>query len=360
MRRWWKPALGAAALVVVIAAGLYAFRGEIALVLLERTLPDTLRADPIAALPDGLHVGLCGSGAPMPSPERGGPCVGVVAGQRLVVIDAGGGAARTLARMGFAPSRVERVLLTHFHSDHIDGLGELMLQRWVGGGHDRPLPVHGPSGVESVVDGFNAAYARDRLYRVAHHGPYVVPPSGAGGVAAPFPIAEAEPVTVLDEGGLRITAFRVEHAPAEPAVGYRVTYGGRVAVISGDTRRSPAVEAAAKDADLLVHEALSPTLTAMIGAAAEAAGRDNLAAIMHDIVDYHTTPEEAAGIAVRANVKFLLLTHIMPPLPRPVFEGTFLGRARTIYRGPLRLGKDGDLVSMPAAGLEIRVTNRFE
>ena len=98
----------------------------------------------------------------------------------------------------------------------------------------------------------------------------------------------------------------------------------------------------------------------MIGAAAEAAGRDNLAAIMHDIVDYHTTPEEAAGIAVRANVKFLLLTHIMPPLPRPVFEGTFLGRARTIYRGPLRLGKDGDLVSMPAAGLEIRVTNRFE
>ena len=88
--------------------------------------------------------------------------------------------------MALAPGRIEALLLTHFHSDHIDGMGGLMLQRWVGGAHTAPLPVHGPDGVEAVVAGFNAAYTPDRGYRVAHHGPETVPPGGFGGTAKPF------------------------------------------------------------------------------------------------------------------------------------------------------------------------------
>jgi ribonuclease Z len=345
--------------IAAVAAGVaYVFRGEIALELARRGIERNMSSDAIAALPDGLHVGLCGAGAPMPSADRGGPCVVVIAGRRLIIIDSGTGGVRTLARMGFQSGQIERVLLTHFHSDHIDGLGEMMLQRWVGAANAAPLPVHGPEGVESVVDGFNAAYALDKGYRVAHHGEAIAPPSGFGGVAMPFSTTEAD-VTVIDDGGLTIKAFKVEHAPVEPAVGYRVTYKGRTAVISGDTKASAVVEAQAQGVDLLVHEALSPALVGLIGDAAKTAGKANIAKIMHDILDYHTSPEEAAGIASRAKAKFLLLYHIVPPLPLSALEGPFVGRAREIYQGPLNVGRDGDLVSMPAGGGDITIMNRL-
>lgn len=351
--------LGVLALAVLAGGVGYAFRGDIALALMQRTLNANFAVDSLAELPDGLHVGLCGAGAPMPSADRSGPCVAVVAGKRLMIIDAGTGGVRTLARMRLPPGRIERVMLTHFHSDHIDGLGEMMLQRWVGASNTAPLPVHGPTGVESVVDGFNTAYTLDKGYRVAHHGPEFVPPSGFGGVAVPFVLGDNGEALVLDDGGLKIVAFKVDHAPIEPAVGYRITYKGRVAVISGDTKPTGEVEAQAKDADLLVHEALSPKLVGMIGDAAKAGGQPNIAKIMHDILDYHTTPEEAAAIASRAKVKALLLYHIVPPLPLSALEGPFLGRAREIYAGPLYLGHDGDFITMPVGSTEVRFTNRL-
>jgi ribonuclease Z len=294
----------------------------------------------------------------MPAADRSGPCVVVIAGPRLIIIDAGTGGVRTLARMGFAPARIERVLLTHFHSDHIDGLGEMMLQRWAGGATAEPMPVHGPEGVERVVGGFNEAYALDKGYRVAHHGADVVPPTGFGGTAVSFSTAGG-PVVVLDDGGLTITAFRVEHAPVEPAVGYRITYKGRTAVISGDTKASATVEREATNVDLLVHEALSPQLVGMIGSAAKKAGRENVVKIMHDILDYHTTPEAAAGVASRAKARSLLLYHIVPPLPLSALEGPFLGGAREIYSGPLWVGRDGDLVTLPAGSSEVSIANRL-
>lgn len=356
MRRFFVVVLALA----VVAAGVgYVFRGEIALQLAKRGIERNMAGDAIAALPDGLHVGLCGAGGPMPSADRGGPCVVVIAGRRLIVIDSGTGGVRTLARMGFQPGQIERVLLTHFHSDHIDGLGELMLQRWVGASNAAPLPVHGPEGVEGVVAGFNAAYALDKGYRVAHHGEKVVPPSGSGGMAVPFAVGDAGEVVVLDDNGLTIKAFKVDHSPIEPAVGYRISYKGRSAVVSGDTKAVPALEAQAQGVDLLVHEALSPALVGLLGDGAKAAGRANLAKIMHDILDYHTTPEEVVGIASRAKAKFVLLYHIVPPLPLSALEGPFLGRAREIYQGPLNVGRDGDLVTMPAGGGEITITNRL-
>ncbi len=83
-----------------------------------------MRADLPAELPDGLHVLLCGAGGPLPDPKRSAPCVAIIAGESVVMIDSGDGAARNLTRFGLRPGQVEAVFLTHFHSDHIDGLGE--------------------------------------------------------------------------------------------------------------------------------------------------------------------------------------------------------------------------------------------
>jgi ribonuclease Z len=317
-------------------------------------------ADPYEGLADGLNIGLCGAGSPMPDPTRAGPCVSVLAGKRLFVIDVGEGGTKNLSLMNLPPARVEAVFLTHFHSDHIGGLGELMLQRWAGGAATAPLPVYGPSGVDQVVNGFMAAYGLDRGYRVAHHGPAVVPPAGFGGTPHGFSIQPGGPdVVLVNDGGLKITAFPVDHHPVEQAVGYRFDYKGRSLVISGDTAPSPRLERAAKGVDLLAHEGLSPTMVGVQRQAALAAGRNNLAAIFHDILSYHTTPEQAAGIAERAGVRYLLFEHIIPPLPVKALEGPWLGRSRQIFHGVIRVGHDGDFVSLPVGSSEIKRTDRL-
>lgn len=336
-------------LLAVLGAGAlaFAFRGDLAVMVMQRIAPRAMAADMIATLPDGLHVGLCGTGSPLPDPRRSGPCTAVIAGKRLFIVDAGDGAARMTARMTLSASRMEAVLLTHFHSDHIDGLGALALMRWAGGGGQAPLPVHGPAGVERIVNGFNEAYAFDAGYRVAHHGADIVAPQGAGMAAAPFVFPEGVDAMVVMEGdGLRVTAFRVDHAPISPAVGYRFDYGGRSVVISGDTVRSGSLEAAAKDADLLVHEALAPGLVALLETAASDTGRTKLAKIFKDIPDYHTSPADAAASATAAGVKALVLTHIVPAMPTRALEPAFMNGAT--FSGPFWIGRDGDFISLPA------------
>lgn len=348
-----------AGLFALLFAGAWFMKGDIALWMMTRSMDRNLTAGPADGLPDGLHVVLCGSGSPMPDPTRAGPCTAVLAGKRLFVFDSGGGSVRNLTLMGLPPAQVERVFLTHFHSDHIDGLGELLLQHWAGGAAKSPLPVYGPTGVETVVASLMTAYSLDRGYRIAHHGETMVPPSGFGGEARPFQLADSgEPATLVDEPDLKIRAFAVDHRPVSPAVGYIIEYKGRKAVISGDTGVTASVEKASRNADLLVHEALSLKLVGLQKAAAERAGRANLVKIFGDITTYHADPEAIAALAARAKVRYVLLTHIVPPLPIRALEGPFLGDSRRIFGGPVQVGQDGDMITLPAGSADIRQTRR--
>jgi ribonuclease Z len=361
MNKWTRAGL----ITVLIAAALLAtgwlLRGRIAMVLMTRAYERAMSANPLSDLPDGLSVGLCGSGAPLPDPTRAGPCTVVVAGRQIFVVDSGQGSTKSLALMGLPPAQVSALFLTHYHSDHIADVGELMLQHWAGGAATSPLPVYGPTGLDQVIDGFEQAYGLDRGYRIAHHGPRVVPPSGFGGTIHMFPMAESSAdLLLVDEPDLKIYAIPVNHRPVAPAVGYVFMYKGRKVVISGDTAPSPRLEAAARGADVLVHEALSPTLVDLQRKAALREGRPQLAQIFHDIISYHTSPAQAAAIAERAHVRMLLLTHLVPAVPLEALEGPFLGDAPKIFHGRLRLGHDGDFITLPAGSKALTLTNRLK
>ena len=361
MKKRWIATLVVAALAVAIGAGVWLMRGPIALRVMAKAYDRAMGGDPIAELPDGLHVGLCGTGSPMPDPTRAGPCTVVIAGKQMFVIDSGTGSTKNLSLMNLPPARVTAIFITHYHSDHIADLGELLLQRWASGAAQAPVPVYGPTGLDQVVGGLMQAYTLDRGYRIAHHGPKVIPPTGFGGEVHAFPVNRAAPnVLLIDQPDLKVIAFPVDHEPVEAAVGYLFVYKGRRVVVSGDTAASPRLEAAAQGADVLLHEGLSPRLVAIQREAALRHGRANMAAIFHDILDYHTTPEQAAGIAQRAHVRMLLFTHVIPPLPLEGLEGPFLGNSRNIFQGLLRVGHDGDFVSLPAGTNEIRRTNRLK
>lgn len=241
MRRAPSIAIAVGLVIALGAGSLWLARGQIAERIMARAYDRGLRQDPLAQLPDGLSVALCGSGSPMPDPTRAGPCTAVIAGHRLFVIDSGEGSVKNLLLMNLPPARVEALFLTHFHSDHIADLGELMLQHWAGGAARSPLTMYGPTGLDEVVGGFEQAYQLDRGYRIAHHGPAVVPPSGFGGAPHAFamPPGSAD-VTLIDEPDLKVVAFPVDHGPVRPAVGYLFVYKGRRLVISGDTAASPA------------------------------------------------------------------------------------------------------------------------
>ena len=322
-----KLGIGLVILVLLLVGAGIMFREPIGERMFARAVATGVVRDVIGGLPDGMHVALCGSGSPLPDPTRAGPCSAVIIDGRMFIVDIGGGAVRNLGLMGLNPGAVEALLLTHFHSDHIDGMGELMLQRWAGGGRD----------------------AADVQYRIAHHGEATMPPSGAGGEARSFPAPQGQDqVIVYQQDGIKITAFPVSHKPISPAVGYRFDYKGRSVVFSGDTVRQTAVEKACNGCDLLVHEVLNAEMVGTVEAAFDKAGRTRMVKIMSDIPDYHTTPVEAAKAARAAGAKMLVFSHIVPALPLDYLEGYFMKGVAGAFEGPVVLGKDGMLFSLPA------------
>ncbi|HEX4856503.1 MAG TPA: MBL fold metallo-hydrolase [Limnobacter sp.] len=341
-------------LLLLLILGAFAFfnRSHLALQLVEKIASQRMQ-NPISQLQDGLHVGLCGTGSPFPDPARSAPCTFVVAGSNMYLFDSGSGSAKQINTMGFSTGQLKGIFITHFHSDHIDGLGEVLMTRWAQQADGKRLTVHGPEGIDRMVRGFQKAYAADTAYRTEHHGEETMPPELAGADVNEFTVNRGEYTVVLQQPDLLIEAFQVNHSPVSPAVGYRIQYKGRVVVLSGDTTSDNQVKDAAKNADLLIHEALSPELVGRLQQVALDNKRTRLAKIFADIPGYHATPEQVAQLAREAGVGQVVLSHIVPPLPLRPLREIFLGNAESIFPGPFRIGEDGDLISLPAGSKEV-------
>jgi ribonuclease Z len=304
-------------------------------------------------LSDGaLHVVLCGTGSPLPDLERAGPCVAVITGERLFLVDVGLGSWENVQLWRLPRQQLAGVFLTHFHSDHIPELGEVVLQSWVAGRRD-PLPVHGPPGVDRVVSGFQQAYALDTRYRIAHHGEEIMPPAGAEMRAHSVELGEDGSALVLDQGGLRVTAIRVDHQPVDPAYAYRFEYAGRSAVVSGDTVRTASLIRHARDVDLLVHDVLAAHVIESLTKSLAEHEAKRLAKLTADIIEYHASPAAAAAVAREAGVRMVVFTHLVPPVPAFLASRVFLHGIEETDSPQVVLGQDGMHFTLPPGSQQI-------
>ena len=294
---------------------------------------------------DGLKITLCGTSSPIPAPGRAQACVAVETPEHLYIIDAGSGSAATANLSNVPMEKLRGILITHFHSDHISDIGDFNLNSWVAG-RPEPLQIIGPTGVERIVDGFNMAYELDRGYRVAHHGAELLNPEL--GTLQSKTIAEG---VIVDQDGLRITAFEVSHPPIEPAFGYRLDYGGRSVVISGDSLVTDKIVEISNGADVVLHDAMSLQLVRGAAGMARTTGNTRLATVLQDIQDYHATTDDLNRLSSEAEIGQLALYHLVPAPRNAMALRAF---SNDIPEGAL-LTEDGMVISLPAGSEEIRI-----
>ena len=294
---------------------------------------------------DGLKITLCGTSSPLPAPGRAQACVAVETPKHLYLVDAGSGSAATANLAGVPTEKLRGILLTHFHSDHISDIGDFNLNSWVAG-RPQPLQVIGPDGVDRIVEGLNITYELDRGYRVSHHGAEFLNPEL--GILQSRSINEG---VIVDEDGLRITAFEVSHPPIEPAFGYRLDYGGRSVVISGDSLVTDKIVEISDGADVVLHDAMELQLVQTAENVLRNAGVTRTAKVLHDIQDYHATTEDLQRLADEAEIGLLALYHLVPAPRNAMAVAAF---NRSIPEGAL-ITEDAMVISLPSGSEDILI-----
>ena len=181
---------------------------------------------------------------------------------------------------------------------------------------------------------------------MAHHGAELLNPEL--GVLHSRTIGED---VIVDEDGLRITAFEVSHPPIEPAYGYRLDYGGRSVVISGDSLVTDKIVELSDGADVVLHDAMALQLVQGAEAMSRGAGNTRIATMLHDIQDYHATTADLARLAAEADIGLLALYHLVPAPRNAMAIAAFNGG---LPEGAL-ITEDGMVISLPANSKEITV-----
>jgi ribonuclease Z len=275
-----------------------------------------------------FRVTLLGTGVPIPTPDRFGPCTLVEAGDQKILVDAGRGATIRLFQLKVPIGRIDVQLITHYHSDHVACLPDVWLTGWLAshfGTRTTPYRVIGPTGAKRLMENLERAYADDIKIR---HADEKFPLSG---IAVDVTEYDRDGV-VYEQGGLKVIAFEVDHGDViKPCYGYRFEYGGRVAVLSSDTRYNQNVIKHGKGADLLIHEV--------------AMARPELMkeAYVQRIIAHHTVPSDCGRVFAQTRPKLAAYTHLVliasNTVPPPAVADVIAETRRT-YDGPLQAGED--------------------
>lgn len=269
-----------------------------------------------------MDVVILGSGSPMPDPERAGPATLVRTSTGPVLVDCGRAVVMRLTAAGVLPLGLHHLLLTHLHSDHAWALNDVITTRWVmqqEAGH--PLPIVGPVGTADFVERTLGTMHLDVGYRLTHHDDLTWEPE-----VAVTEVGDGDRIEL--GGGVAATVALVDHGVVEPAVSYRIDDGEASAVLAGDTVPCPGLDRLCEGAHTYVQTVVREDLVRMVPSPR-----------FQDILDYHSTIEDAARTAAKGGVRTLVLNHPVPA-PAPGSEDEWLALARAHFDGEVLLAHD--------------------
>ena len=275
-----------------------------------------------------ITVHLLGTGAPIPRVDRFGPATLVtVAGKRLL-FDAGRGVSQRLWQLGLSLGSIDAVFLTHLHSDHLVGLPDLWLTGWLQpeyGRRQKALRVMGPEGTLKLTAALSGGFGPDIAFRSEKEG---LPLAGVS-----FDAHEIQPEQiVLDEDGVTVRAFEVDHGAVKPAFGFRIDFAGKSVVISGDTRYNENLIRHAANVDVLIHEVV----------AAAPALRET--PFVQRQFGYHTSGADLARVFSATAPKLAVLTHFVllgnAAYPAPTADDVLRELREGGYAGTVVAGVD--------------------
>ena len=287
-----------------------------------------------AALRDaqGTKLVLLGTGAgPQPGRTRHMTSHVMWSNGSAYVLDCGLGATNQFARTGIPFSKLRSIFITHHHPDHNIEYGPLLVIGWVQGLQPN-VRAFGPPPLKQMTEDFLRAYkttinfwAEDFKMKplVAVD---VTEVSGAG--------------AVMQDENVKVSSIIVEHPPVKPALGYRFDFKDRSIAFSGDTSPLQAVAHMAKDADVLVHEAMYvPAVEAFVRGQIAACRPVKLEDFMAHMKADHTSVEDVGRIAQEAGVKTLVLSHLSPAIDS-IDDDTWRAPAAKYFKGEIIVGKD--------------------
>jgi len=266
-----------------------------------------------------LEVTLLGTGSPIFVPGRYSISTLIRAGDEYLLFDCGRGASIRLHETGLHPGHINKLFLTHLHSDHVVGIPDFYISGWFTtfGRRQGPLRVWGPEGSAAMMSNLDQAFKFDEGVRAAemqiHHNANET--------------HDIEPGVIFDEAGIRVTAFYVDHRPIVPALGFKVEFAGRSVVLSGDTRPTESVVEHGAGADLLIHEVIC-------------GDKENSPdpAQYERIIAHHTTPQQAGDIFTKARPGLAVYSHVI--LLAGADSEMLALQTRETYEGPLLVGED--------------------
>ena len=277
-----------------------------------------------------VEVITLGTGNPIPDPNRAGPATLVKAAGANLLFDCGRGVLMRAMAAGVMAPGITGLFLTHLHSDHTTDLGDVITTRWVISPDPSPLPIYGPPGTAKLVERVLASLEDDIGWRIAHHESLSEPPRVV--------VVEIAEGVVLELPGLHIAAAPTEHKPVHPTIGFRIeatetdpaSAAERTVVvcIAGDTIPCAGLDALCAGADAYVQTVVRESLVRMIPFPR-----------LQDVLDYHSSLEQAGETATKAGAKLLVLTHPVPGVA-PGTEQDWVDEAALTFNGEIVLAHD--------------------
>jgi len=293
-----------------------------------------------------FEVLMCGTGSPQFQLDRAQPCTAVLVGGQMLLFDSGQGAAQSLQRWEAPLVKLDHIFLTHLHSDHTSGVGDVLHNSWLYG-RKQNVSVMGPPGTKTFMEGVDQTFIADLEERWKTVGKEFGEFTASLADVQEIAVLGSELVTVYKKNGVNVTAFKVDHPSWDSAYGYRIDYADKTVVISGDTRYSENLLKYTVGADVLIHEVINEGMMMQIADSLEKHGAPVDPKRMGRIVSVHTPTHELAQLAQQAGVKQLVLSHLIPPIPANAFvENVFVEGMDEIYEGQLTVARDGMRINL--------------